>query len=211
MQQQLLLSSRAFCNQAITVAFMDMVQPIRDRTDQILIIVNSVNEGKQHPKMIELQATVRALGFDQVELFDVLTDDLTLLTTAKAIILNGGYEFLLLKNLRTMHLLAELRRLMLSGTPIYGISAGAILLGPDLDLFAQLYPEDNEEQLTATPAINATQLRIYPHYDRHCELNPQLPQLIEYWERQTGKNVTRLTNVQSVLIRDGQQQLIDGR
>ncbi|WP_047999553.1 Type 1 glutamine amidotransferase-like domain-containing protein [Lactiplantibacillus herbarum] len=207
--QQLLLSSRAFCNQKITDAFMEMVQSSHGQTERILIIVNSVSEGKQHPKMIELQETVRSLGFDQVDLFDVLTDDLMELTTAKAIILNGGYEFLLLKNLRIANVLGELRKLARTGTPIYGISAGAILLGPDLELFAQLFPEDNEEHLTTSTAINATPVRIYPHYDLQCELNPQLPALVEAWEQQTGETVTRLTNAQGLLICDSQQRLID--
>lgn len=49
----LLLSSRAFCNQAITDAFLALVKP----NATIVIIVNSVTEGKRHPQMQALQRT----------------------------------------------------------------------------------------------------------------------------------------------------------
>ncbi|WP_400250220.1 Type 1 glutamine amidotransferase-like domain-containing protein [Lactiplantibacillus plantarum] len=142
-----------------------------------------------------------------MQLLDVLTDDLAALNTATVIILNGGYEFLLLKNLRETHVLERLRTLALAGKPIYGISAGAILLGPDLDLYAYLYPEDNTEQLASTTAINATTIRIYPHYDVHCEVKPQLPQLITDWEHKTGVTVKRLTNNQGLLVHGSQIQI----
>lgn len=200
----LLLSSRAFCNQAITDAFLALVKP----NATIVIIVNSVTEGKRHPQMQALQRTIQQLGFEHVTLLDVLTDDLATLETADAIVLNGGYEFLLLSNLRKMNLLTRFRQLALAGKPFYGISAGAILLGPDLDLYTQLYPEDNTEQLTHAPAINATPIRIYPHYDAHCQLNPNLPSLITDWERQNGSHVTRLTNDQGLRIRGTEVQLI---
>ncbi|WP_251899284.1 hypothetical protein [Lactiplantibacillus paraplantarum] len=91
----LLLSSRAFCHVTLTHAFLALVSPVDRTTAKIVIIVNSVNNGKKHPKMLELQQAVRRLGFVDVQLLDVLTDDLTVLDTATAIILNGGYEFLL--------------------------------------------------------------------------------------------------------------------
>ena len=205
----ILLSSRAFCSAAITDAFLSMFPAVDRANAAIVIIVNAVDNGKRHPQMLALQQTVRQLGFTQVQLLDVLTDDLTVLDTADAIILNGGYEFLLLKSLQRVGLLSRLRQLALTGKPIYGISAGAILLGPDLDLYATLYPEDNVDRLTVTTAIAATAVRIYPHYDRHCEYNPQLPQLITDWERRTGQIVTRLTNSQGRLLQGTRVEVVE--
>ncbi|MBY8573908.1 Type 1 glutamine amidotransferase-like domain-containing protein [Lactiplantibacillus plantarum] len=206
---KLLLSSRAFSTVAVTDAFFTLVAPVAKNSARIVIIVNSVSTGKNHPQMVALQQTVQQLGYAHVQLLDVLTDDLAALNTATVIILNGGYEFLLLKNLRETHVLERLRTLALAGKPIYGISAGAILLGPDLDLYAYLYPEDNTEQLASTTAINATTIRIYPHYDVHCEVKPQLPQLITDWEHKTGVTVKRLINNQGLLVHGSQIQMID--
>ena len=117
-----------------------------------------------------------------------------------------------MKPLRSLNLSLEQAirfDLGLAGKPIYGISAGAILLGPDLDLYAYLYPEDNTEQLASTTAINATTIRIYPHYDVHCEVKPQLPQLITDWEHKTGVTVKRLTNNQGLLVHGSQIKMID--
>ncbi|MCG5035969.1 Type 1 glutamine amidotransferase-like domain-containing protein [Lactiplantibacillus plantarum] len=123
---KLLLSSRAFSTVAVTDAFFTLVAPVAKNSARIVIIVNSVSTGKNHPQMVALQQTVQQLGYAHVQLLDVLTDDLAALNTATVIILNGGYEFLLLKNLRETHVLERLRTLALAGKPIYGISAGAI-------------------------------------------------------------------------------------
>lgn len=127
---KLLLSSRAFSTVAVTDAFFTLVAPVAKNSARIVIIVNSVSTGKNHPQMVALQQTVQQLGYAHVQLLDVLTDDLAALNTATVIILNGGYEFLLLKNLRETHVLERLRTLALAGKPIYGISRRGYLVRP---------------------------------------------------------------------------------
>ncbi|MDN2452140.1 Type 1 glutamine amidotransferase-like domain-containing protein [Lactobacillus sp. UCMA15818] len=205
----ILLSSRAFINKGITQSFISLLGNIDFEADQIVIIVNSVKEGKNHPKMMELQQTVQALGFENVILFDALSDKSVMLETAKAIILNGGYEFLLLDNLRKAGIIGILRDLAAKDTPFYGISAGAIVLGPDLDLYDELYPEDNFNNDVDMTSINATSFRIYPHYDVHLKLDRHLNSTINDFEEKTKKTITRLTNEQGILIKNNKSILID--
>ena len=55
----ILLSSRAFINKNITRSFINLLGNVDFEADQIVIIVNSVKKGKNHPKMIELQRNVK--------------------------------------------------------------------------------------------------------------------------------------------------------
>lgn len=48
---------------------------------------------------------VQQFGYVYVQFLDVLMDDLVVLNMVMVIILNGGYEFLLLKNLCEMYVL----------------------------------------------------------------------------------------------------------
>lgn len=47
---KLLLSSRAFSTVAVTDAFFTLVAPVAKNSARIVIIVNSVSTGKNHPK-----------------------------------------------------------------------------------------------------------------------------------------------------------------
>ncbi|WP_249215277.1 hypothetical protein [Lactiplantibacillus plantarum] len=46
---KLLLSSRAFSTVAVTDAFFTLVAPVAKNSARIVIIVNSVSTGKNHP------------------------------------------------------------------------------------------------------------------------------------------------------------------
>lgn len=90
----ILLSSRAFKTAAITDAFHNLLIHSANNDPSITVIVNSVKEGKMHPKIIELQQRLKQLGFNNVALLDVLHDDLSILNQTSLVILNGGYQIL---------------------------------------------------------------------------------------------------------------------
>ncbi len=139
----LLLSSRAFKTPAITNAFFRLLSEQHDAQVPIAIIVNAVKEGKQHPQNLALLQKIKSLGFSNTTLVDVLTDNLTHLREAQMIVLNGGFEFYLLHCLKQSGAFSMIKDRIMTGIPAYGISAGAIALGPDEALFEALYPEDN--------------------------------------------------------------------
>ncbi|WP_225430355.1 hypothetical protein [Lentilactobacillus hilgardii] len=122
----ILLSSRAFKTTAITDAFHNLLIHSANNAPSITVIVNSVKEGKMHPKIIELQQRLKQLGFNDVTLLDVLHDDLS--------------------------------------------------------------------------AIGATKIRIYPHFDQHIQLDPQLATKLRHWEIVKNQTITRLTNQEALLI-----------
>ena len=206
--QQLLLSSRALVTDAIKQAFLALCAQSDNQRDQIVIIVNAVDEGKRHPQVLKLQQIIQNMGFQNVTLFDVDVDDFQTLVTAKAIVISGGYEFKLVDHLKRSGMLLQLRALINQGKPVYGISAGAIVLGPDMDLFATLYPEDNFLPCKHAPAIQATNVYICPHYDRQCAADATLANQISDWEHQQHVQVTRLNDEQGLAIHGDLVRLI---
>lgn len=206
--QQLLLSSRALVTDALKQAFIALCDQTDDQSDQIVIIVNAVDDGKRHPQVLKLQQAIQNMGFQNVTLFNVDVDDFQTLVTAKAIVISGGYEFKLVDHLKRSGMLLQLRTLINQGKPVYGISAGAIVLGPDLDLFATLYPEDNFLPDKHVPAIQATNVYICPHYDRQCAADATLANQISDWEHQQHVQVTRLNDKQGLAIHGDLVRLI---
>lgn len=95
-----------------------------------------------------------------------------------------------------------LRTLILKGVPTYGISAGAIVLGPDLGLYQVIYPEDNLFHDKDISGLHVTDIRIYPHYDQHLAQDPTLAEKISKWETATHNHVIRIANDEGVVIRD---------
>lgn len=197
----ILLSSRAFVTDLITHTFFELMAD-GSKNRPVVIIVNSVKEGKQHPKMIALKNTLIQKGVSRPILFDVYHDDVAVLKQAAAIILNGGYEFFLLHSLKESGMDQVFRTLILKGVPTYGISAGAIVLGPDLGLYQVIYPEDNLFHDKDISGLHVTDIRIYPHYDQHLAQNPTLAEKISKWETATHNHVIRIANDEGVVIRD---------
>jgi dipeptidase E len=196
----ILLSSRAFKTTAITDAFHNLLIHSANNAPSITVIVNSVKEGKMHPKIIELQQRLKQLGFNDVTLLDVLHDDLSILNQTSLVILNGGYQFYLLHCLKKSGAFNLLKERIKDGMPVYGISAGALVLGPDINMYQYLYPEDNWFADTDLSAIGATKIRIYPHFDQHIQLDPQLATKLRHWEIVKNQTITRLTNQEALLI-----------
>lgn len=199
----LLLSSKAFQTTAITDAFFKLTQP-KGFGSKIFVVVNSIKEGRHHPKMIELRTKLNRLGFQKVVLFDVLHDNLNDLDQADVIILNGGYEFYLLHCLKTASADKKIQSLIKQGVPFYGISAGAIVLGPDLGLYQYLYPEDNLFNDRDLASLNGTNIRIYPHSDKHVIQIPDLADKISKWEHAHHQQVTQLNNDQGMIVHNDQ-------
>lgn len=63
-----------------------------------------------------------------------------------------------------------------------------------------LYPEDNTFAVTDLSALNAVDIRIYPHYKEHCGIYPNLEERILEFELKCNCKVTRLNNNQAILV-----------
>lgn len=93
---------------------------------------------------------------------------LELLKKSKCIYLSGGITPYFLEQLQKREVLGELRDLAIGGTPIIGVSAGALIMGKNLDILL----DDPEEGEATRSMINRQGLGLYdfefwPHFGQN--------------------------------------------
>lgn len=80
--------------------------------------------------------------------------------------MGGGNTFYFLKYLRKYKMLSVLRRFAESGKVLTGLSAGAILMTPDIKTAS--YPsfdrDDNDENIRNLKALSLCRFEFFPHY-----------------------------------------------
>ncbi len=97
-----------------------------------------------------------------------------------------------------------LRSLSKQNTILIGASAGAVILGPSIDVVQHFSPELNEIGLNDYTALSLTDIAIFPHYDREDVFKEDTGKSIEdrlsEFEEWNNISVTRLKDDQYILI-----------
>ena len=198
--KRLLLTAYGLCTDEIKNAFFKLV-PEGSKDLKIAIISTSQPKLKEkHPQMISVKNSFHDLGFTNVEFIDIELEDKHKLRKFDVIFLNGGYPFYLLYHLKKSGADVVLNELINNEKVVIGLSAGSIVLGPDNAMCNYIYPEDNTFDETDLSALNAIDIRIYPHYKEHCGLNSNLEEKITNFEETYNCKVTRLNNDQAILV-----------
>lgn len=206
--KKLLLTANGLCSEEIRSAFLKLVP--KDFKDlNIGIISTSQPKLKEkHPKMILVKNTFHEIGFKKVEFIDIEFENSLKLKKYDVIFLNGGYPFYLIYHLKKSGADIILNELINDGKIVVGLSAGSIALGPDNKMYNYICSEDNTFGVTDLSALNAIDIRIYPHYKEHCEIHPNLVERILEFEQKFNCQVTRLNNNQAILVLDDKVEKI---
>lgn len=98
------------------------------------------------------------IPFDQTMLNEILKSDI--------IFLGGGNTYYFLKHLRKNMMLRRLKDFVLRGGVLSGLSAGAIIMTPNI--MTASYPsfdhDDNDENLKNLKSLDLVQFEFFPHY-----------------------------------------------
>lgn len=200
--KRLLLTAYGFSTVEIRNAFLKLV-PKNSKDLNICIISTSQPKLKEkHPQMISVKNAFHEMGFKDVEFIDIEFEDVQKLKEFDVIFLNGGYPFYLIYHLKKSGADKVLKELINDGKIMIGLSAGSIALGPDNEMCNHIYPEDNTFKVADLSALNAVDIRIYPHYKEHCGIDANLEEKILDFELNHNCTVTRLNNDQAILVLD---------
>jgi dipeptidase E len=198
--KRLLLTAYGLCTEEIRNTFLKLI-PKDSKDLSIAIISTSQPKLKdKHPQMVSVKNSFHDLGFTNVEFIDIEFEDKHKLRKFDVIFLNGGYPFYLIYHLKKSGADIVLNELIDNGKIVIGLSAGSIALGPDNAMCNYIYPEDNTFSVTDLSALNAIDIRIYPHYKEHCGLNSNLEGKISNFEEKYNCKITRLNNDQAILV-----------
>lgn len=147
-----------------------------------IIIVNAVRDGKSGKYVVLAQSQLATVGFE-VRLVDVLEDDISEVNIADLIYIAGGNTYKLMDDLNASGVSQIIKRRLEGSHPLIyiGVSAGSVILGPDLsmsgdenetgkeldglgvipDIVMPHFSLDQEEQAQAIERNNHTVLRLY--------------------------------------------------
>jgi dipeptidase E len=125
------------------------------------------------------------------------------LRLAGAVFIGGGNTYFLLDALRRSGADRVLRQVVESGRPVYGGSAGAIVLGRDIDTARHADPNN-------TGTIDTTGLDLTLGYAIWCHYRNDDAALVRSYVSETGNEVIALSE-RSGLVRDGNTMRVVGR
>ncbi|MBL7078197.1 Type 1 glutamine amidotransferase-like domain-containing protein [Candidatus Shapirobacteria bacterium] len=139
-------------------------------------------------KNIKTLSLDKPVSFKEVEDFDV-------------IYVCGGNTFYLLKKVRETGFDQVVIKLVRAGKLYFGVSAGSILAGPNIEIAGPF--DENDVNLTDLTGLNLTNVIISPHYCKKEKL------IIDEFKKKSQYKIIPLTNNQALSVVNGKAKIIE--
>ncbi|WP_096155343.1 MULTISPECIES: Type 1 glutamine amidotransferase-like domain-containing protein [Bacillus] len=202
---KLLMTSSGFYTDEIKEAFFELIEDSPLNLNAVIITTASAQkENNRFAKKAHQE--FKEMGFQKVQFLDVETDDASSLLDYHVLYINGGNPFHLLMNLKKSGASNILKNLAKENVVIVGVSAGAMVLGSNIQVAQFFTPEMNTTKLKKLDALKLTDKLVFPHYDREDLFRNKKSLTIEQrllqFEQKMGQQVIRLKDDEFVLIKD---------
>ncbi|WP_213421210.1 Type 1 glutamine amidotransferase-like domain-containing protein [Bhargavaea massiliensis] len=162
---KLLLTSNGFYTDEIKRRFLDLLDA--DPHSLEAAIITTASPQKEQNRFAKKAASdFEKMGFRKVDWVDVESESPNDLLQKDVIYINGGNPFHLLEQVRKSGADRVLVELAQKDAVIVGVSAGAVLLGPDIRIVHHFTPQLNARSIEDFSALGLTDKRVFPHYDR---------------------------------------------
>lgn len=208
----LFLLSKGFENDSLKAAFLDFINlaPARQR---IAVIPNATNKkSKQVKKTQKAKGQFAEMGLDSslVDLFDITQTDPQGLHAYDIIYILGGNPFVLLDHLKQTGTDSVLIRLAQEGKILMGYSAGALILGPNLELMNEVDSllGFNEMGLQNLDCLGLYDFVMFPHFEDFTSQVEGLAEVISHYEARADHKIYRLNDNQGIAYKDGKVRMI---
>ena len=166
-------------------------------------IVTTAAEGKENNKYSKLaESQFRELGFNTVDFIDIENDQRADFSKYSVIYVCGGNTFKLLKYARETNFKDAIIKLLERNGVYIGVSAGAIILAPTIQIAALVDPEPNDVGITDLEGLGLINFEVHPHYD------PSHDKELSSYQKTTTNKVVRISDSQAVIISSAEQQII---
>ncbi|MFA5023508.1 MAG: Type 1 glutamine amidotransferase-like domain-containing protein [Patescibacteria group bacterium] len=162
-----------------------------------VIITTASVEWKESNKHAALARQIlEEIGFKDVAFLDIEFEDRNELKKYDVIYINGGNPFYLLYHLKKSTADEVIIKLANQGAVLVGISAGAVVLGPNINIVDYLERGLNIVGLKDLSGLHLDDQVIYPHYTKEIE------DKIKLFEKKFKVEVKRLSDEQSIIIKE---------
>lgn len=192
---KLLLTSSGIDNDKIGKEFLKLVDKPASEI-KILFVPTASRTEEELYYVAESKKELLDLGIKKKDIVDYnLGNELEGLDDFDVMYVCGGNTFYLLHRIRESGFDKVIKEFVESGKVYVGVSAGSMVMGPDIDVSGIKVDWDkNDVCLKDLTGLNFTDKRISPHYTIEDE------EIIKKFEEKTGKEVTRLKDSQALLI-----------
>ncbi|PEA54340.1 peptidase E [Bacillus pseudomycoides] len=201
---KLLLTSNGFFTEQIKKQFLQLIEgKFSNLKVSIITMASPPKENNQYAR--KAKEVFIQMGFHTIDFTDLEYDDPKTLRQYDVIYINGENPFYLLYHKKKSGCDRILKSLANQNVIIVGVSAGAVILGPSIDIVNYFTPQINTINLKDLTALGLMDTYISPHYDREDLFPNNAEKTIEdrivAFETLNKCTVVRVSDNQSILFK----------
>ncbi len=167
-------------------------------------IVTTAARGKKNHKYSRLaEVQFKKLGFDIINFVDIENNPLAEFSGYSVIYVCGGNVFKLLKYAREVYFKKTIEKLLNRGGAYIGVSAGAIILTPTIQIVASVGSDSNKIGISDLTGLNLINFEVCPHYE------PTQDTEVSLYQKTTKNKVIRISNSQALIISNSDQEVVE--
>ncbi|MEK4092671.1 Type 1 glutamine amidotransferase-like domain-containing protein [Viridibacillus sp. FSL H8-0110] len=200
---KLLLTSNGFYTDAIKNQFLILIDG--EVNEMKVAIITTASPHKENNRYAQkAKEDFREMGFQNIDFIDLEFDNPESLTQKDVIYINGGNPFNLLFHTKQSGADKILRQLVSKNVVIVGVSAGAVLLGPNIKVVHSFTPQMDTLNTKDFSALGLTDQLVFPHYDREDLFKDSTSKTIEdrlkEFETRENCEITRLKDDEYITV-----------
>lgn len=200
---KLLLTSSGFYNERVKQDFLKLVET--GVSEAKVTIITTASPFKEQNKYAQkAKEDFVEMGFRHINFIDLEFESPDRLKEKDVIFINGGNPFKLLYHTKKSGADKVFSELSSKNVVIVGVSAGALLLGPNIKVVHYFTPNINVFGMYDFTALNLTDILIFPHFDREDIFKDLTGKPIEdrlkEFERIANCEMTRLKDEDYLII-----------
>ncbi len=162
---KLLLTSNGFYTKEISKHFLSLLNRATNKL-KVAILTTASPQKEQNRFAQKAKEDFREMGFQIIDFIDVEFDNPERLKNKDVIYINGGNPFELLFHIKQSGTDRILKQLVSKDVVIVGVSAGAILLGPNIKVVHFFTPQIDKLNTKDFSALELTDKLVFPHCNR---------------------------------------------
>lgn len=204
---KLFLTSSGLSNKKIEEAFLQLLSKNIEAINVCIIPTAAKEMKSNHPRIIQAKAIFMSLGVKKIDCLDIEVEDAEKLCRYDVIYIGGGDPVYLLEKLMDSGAGNVVKRIAESGVIIIGVSAGSLVLGPDLRIVEHFTPNLAVANMNGLGLFN---FPIMPHYDREDIFNgdESIEKRLTKYEMQFNESVTRIKDDEVLIIENGNVRMV---
>lgn len=197
------LTSKGFFNESVKSGVHEWVRGNAEGL-KAAIITTASSKKAADPLAVKTRADFFGMGIPQVDFLDIEFEQPSALLHYHIFYICGGNPYHLFQQLKRTGADRVFQRMLAQEAMFIGVSAGAMIFGPHIEIANHFTPAMNTSGLTDFTALGIHEKPLFPHYGREEKFKDSAGKTIEEriaaFEAETGAEVERLSDSEALKI-----------